>query len=157
MDSIRKIACRDLFLLMTSDALWAVFDVRERGEFNECQIRNATSLPRSQLEFRIGELVPNRNISVAVYDSEGERAELAAATLADLGYSDVSVLAGGLAQWNGEGLPTVSGVNVPSKAFGERLHQERCVPEITPEELKSWQAEDKNLVILDVRTPEEYE
>ena len=41
---------------MASDRWYAVLDIRERGEFNECQISNATSLPRSQLEFRIGEL-----------------------------------------------------------------------------------------------------
>ena len=32
---------------------FAVFDVRERGEYNECQIPCTTSLPRSQIEFRI--------------------------------------------------------------------------------------------------------
>jgi len=50
----------------------------------------------------------------------------------------------------------VSGVNVPSKVFGERVHSKRKVPEITPEELKTLQEEKKDLTILDVRTPEEY-
>ena len=54
------ISCRDLAALMASEALHAVFDVRERGEFNSGQIANATSLPRSQIEFRIAELVPDR-------------------------------------------------------------------------------------------------
>jgi rhodanese-related sulfurtransferase len=61
-----------------------------------------------------------------------------------------------LAVWRRENLPTVSGINVPSKSFGERLHKERGLPEITAEELKSWQARGKHLTILDVRTPEEY-
>jgi hypothetical protein len=30
-----------------------------------------------------------------------------------------------------EKLPAVSGVNVPSKAFGERVHHERTIPEIS--------------------------
>ena len=34
----------------------------------------------------------------------------------------------------------MSGVNVPSKAFGEKIHHERTIPEISPEELKSLQA-----------------
>jgi rhodanese-related sulfurtransferase len=50
----------------------------------------------------------------------------------------------------------VSGVNVPSKAFGERVHHERNVPDLTPEELKSLQDRSTDLVVLDVRTPEEY-
>ena len=64
--------------LMASDALFAVFDVRERGEYNDCQIPNTTSLPRSQIEFRVGELVPNRTIPIVVYDEGGKRAEFRA-------------------------------------------------------------------------------
>jgi rhodanese-related sulfurtransferase len=67
------------------------------------------------------------------------------------------VLDGGLTQWKREALPTASGVNVPSKAFGEKVHKQRGVPEIAPEELKSLQVEGKDVVIFDVRTPEEYD
>jgi len=38
-----QISCRDLAALMASETLHAVFDVRERGEFNLDQISNATS------------------------------------------------------------------------------------------------------------------
>ena len=37
----------------------------------------------------------------------GARAALAAATLADLGFTDVSNMAGGLIAWKDAGLPTV--------------------------------------------------
>src|SRR5437867_11433437 len=133
------ISCRDLAALMASDGLYAVFDIRERGEFNECQISRATSLPRSQIEFRIAELVPNRTVAIVLYDDHGERARLAARTLAELGYSDLHVLQGGLPEWKSEGLPTASGINVSSKAFGERIHHERNIPDITAEELKALQ------------------
>jgi rhodanese-related sulfurtransferase len=142
--------------LMASDSLYAVLDIRERGEFNAHQIANATSLPRSQIEFRVAQLVPNRKIPIVVYDDDGKRAELAAATLADLGYSDVAVLEGGLPSWQQAGLPTVSGVNVPSKAFGERVHHERGIPDISPEELKRLQDRAAELMVLDMRTPEEF-
>ena len=59
--------------------------------------------------------------------------------LGEFGYENVSILDGGLPGWRKEGLPTVSGVNVPSKAFGEKVHHERTIPEISPEELKSLQ------------------
>ena len=58
---------------MTSDRLFAVFDVRERGEYNECQIPGTTSLPRSQIEFRIQSLVPDRKIPLIVYDDRGRQ------------------------------------------------------------------------------------
>ena len=151
-----KISCRDLAALMASETPHAVFDVRERGEFNAGQIANATSLPRSQIEFRIAELVPDRRIPIVVYDEGEGRAELAAHTLGEFGYENVSILAGGLPGWRKEGLPAVSGVNVPSKAFGEKVHHERTIPEISPEELKGLQERMTDLMIFDVRTPEEY-
>src|SRR5258705_12441706 len=88
-----KISCRDLAALMASETLHAVFDVRERGEFNMGQISNATSLPRSQIEFRIAELVPDRRIPIVVYDEGGGRAALAARRLAEFGYGTASSLA----------------------------------------------------------------
>jgi rhodanese-related sulfurtransferase len=141
---------------MASDSLYAVFDVRERGEFNALQIAGATSLPRGHIEFRIADLVPNRRIPLVVYDDDGKRAEMAAVTLAELGYSNVSVLKGGLPSWQQSGLPRASGVNVPSKAFGERVHHERGIPEISPEELKSLKEKAGDVTILDMRTPEEF-
>jgi rhodanese-related sulfurtransferase len=151
-----QISCRDLASLMVSETLYAVFDVRERGEFNAGQIANATSLPRSQIEFRIAELVPDRRIPIAVYDEGEGRAALAAKSLAKFGYENVSILDGGLPEWRNQKLPTVSGVNVPSKAFGEKVHHERMIPEVSPEELKSLQKRAAELVVFDVRTPEEY-
>jgi rhodanese-related sulfurtransferase len=152
----KPISASNLAALMTSPSLYAVFDVRERGEFNQCQIANATSLPRSQIEFRIAQLVPNRKVPIVVYDEGGERALLAAKTLVELGYDDVSMLDGGLKRWQSEGRATISGINVPSKAFGEKVHHERGIPEITPEELFRLQRRSAELMILDVRTPEEY-
>jgi rhodanese-related sulfurtransferase len=151
-----QISCRDLAALMAFETLYAVFDVRERGEFNLGQISNATSLPRSQIEFRIAELVPDRRIPIVVYDEGEGRAGLAARTLGEFGYENVSILDGGLPEWRKEKLPAVSGVNVPSKAFGERVHHERTIPEISPEELRNLQERAADLMIFDVRTPEEY-
>jgi len=151
-----QISCRDLAGLMASETLHAVFDVRERGEFNAGQIANATSLPRSQIEFRIAELVPDRRIPIVVYDEGEGRAALAAHALGEFGYEKVSILDGGLPGWRKEKFPAVSGVNVPSKAFGEKVHYERTIPEISPEELKSLQERAADLMIFDVRTPEEY-
>ncbi len=153
---IKQISPSDTSQLTASDGLFAVFDVRERGEYNDGQIPHATSLPRSQIEFRIDALVPNRKVPIVVYDEGGRRAELAADTLADLGYQDVAVMRGGLGAWEKEQRQTVSGVNVPSKAFGERVHHERAVPDLSPEELKSLLDSNSDLTILDVRTPEEY-
>jgi len=150
------ISSQELAARMASDQLFAVFDVRERGEYNEGQIPGATSLPRSQIEFRIQSLVPDRKIPLLLYDGADGRASLAAKTLTELGYSDISILDGGLPAWRKEGRQTVSGVNVPSKAFGEKIHHERNIPDVTPAELESLRESGAQLLILDARTPEEY-
>lgn len=150
------VSCEELAALLKSDRLFAVFDVRERGEYNQCQIPGTTSLPRSQIEFRLSRVVPNAGVSVVVYDEAEERATLAAETVMELGYRQVSILRGGITAWRSEGRPTVGGVNVPSKAFGEKVHHERNIPEISADELARLQKEQKELRILDVRTPEEY-
>ncbi|HET9549542.1 MAG TPA: rhodanese-like domain-containing protein, partial [Candidatus Binatia bacterium] len=85
------VSCQGIADLLATDRLFAVFDVRERGEYNECQIPGTTSLPRSQMEFRIGSLVPNRTIPITVYDDADGRAPLALKTLHQLGYSEVSI------------------------------------------------------------------
>jgi len=152
-----SIRCDGLKSLMESDDAFAIFDIRERGEYNEGQIYKASSLPRSQIEFRIGDLVPSRNIRVIVYDEGGERANLAAATIEQLGYQRVYVLEGGFPAWATAGFPMVAGVNVPSKEFGEKVHIEKKVPDISPEELSARFASRDKIVVFDVRTPEEHQ
>ncbi len=150
------VSCQGVADLMATDRLFVVFDVRERGEYNECQIPGATSLPRSQIEFRLNQLVPNAAVPLVLYDNDDGRAPLAAKTLNQFGYSGVSILDGGLTAWRDEGRPTVSGVNVPSKAFGEKIHHEQNIPDISAEELRQLLEERQDVRILDVRTPEEY-
>src|ERR1044072_6943558 len=106
------VSSQELAARMASDQLFAVFDVRERGEYNEYQIPGATSLPRSQIEFRVQLLVPDRKIPLVVCDGADGRGELAAKTLAELEYSDIAILDGGLPRWQKEGRQTVSGVDV---------------------------------------------
>jgi rhodanese-related sulfurtransferase len=93
---------------------------------------------------------------VILYDDVSGRAELAAVTLQSLGYERLQVLQGGLANWGAARYATASGVNVPSKDFGERVHIESHVPELTPEELFARKARGERLIIWDMRTPEEY-
>lgn len=151
-----RTSCQELADLMNSDGLFAVFDIRERGEYNRCQIPGTTSLPRSQIEFRVSRLAPNPGVPVIIYDQAEERAPLAAETLTESGYRNVSILRGGITAWCVENRSTVSGVNVPSKAFGEKVHHDRSIPEISADELFRLQAKHEPLRILDVRTPEEY-
>jgi rhodanese-related sulfurtransferase len=108
------------------------------------------------VEFRFARLVPCRGVQVVLCDDDGRRAALAARTVERMGYTQVAVLDGGLNRWASDGLPTEWGINVPSKAFGERIEVEQHVPSIEPHELHERLQRGEPLVVLDARTPEEY-
>ena len=146
-------ALRDL---LSGSSQFALIDVREAGEYNSSHIPGASLIPRRLLESQVGDAVPHAATPVVVCDDDGRRAELAAETLERLGYGDVSHLAGGINRWVTEHLPTEWGVNVPSKDFGERVEVENGVPEITAVELQERMDRGDKLVVLDTRTPEEY-
>ena len=135
----------------------AVLDVREHGEYNAAHIPGSSSLPRRLLEFRLQRLVPCMSVQVVVVDDDGLRAGLAAQTLERMGYTNICTLEGGLKRWASEGLPTEWGMNVPSKAFGERIEVEHEVHTIHALELEERIRGGESVLILDARTPEEYQ
>ena len=147
----------ELDALLNGDIPFALIDVRESGEYNSSHIPGACLIPRRRIEFIIEESVPAKGVPVVVCDDDGRRAPLAAATLERLGYTKVSILDGGVNRWAARDYPTEWGVNVPSKDFGEKLEVVHHVPEISAEDLQERIERGDKLVILDTRTPEEYQ
>src|SRR3546814_14982884 len=76
--------------------------------------------------------------------------------MAAAGYRDVAVLAGGIAAWQAAGFELFSGVNVPSKVFGEHVEHHFATPSVAPEELRAKIDAGEKLVILDSRPMDEY-
>ncbi len=134
----------------------AFLDVREGGEYNEAHLAGAVLLPRSQLESRLRLVVPDPSTPLTLLDSDGRRAQLSAATAEAMGYTQVALLAGGIAAWQAAGLPVEWGSNVLSKDFGEKVQVQQHVAEVEPAELAAWQARGDHLILLDSRTPEEH-
>ena len=147
----------ELDALLKGETAFALIDVRESGEYNSSHIPGACLIPRRRIEFIIEDSVPAKGVLVVVCDDDGQRAPLAAATLERLGYTNVSVLDGGVNRWSARDYPTEWGVNVPSKDFGEMLEVVHHVPEISAEDLHERIERGDKLVILDTRTPEEYQ
>ena len=147
----------ELDVLLKGDAPFALIDVRESGEYNSSHIPGAALIPRRRIEFIIDESVPAKGVQIVVCDDDGRRALLAAATLERLGYTNVCILDGGVNRWSARDYPTEWGVNVPSKDFGEKLEVVYHVPEIDAEDLHERIERGDKLVILDTRTPEEFQ
>ena len=154
---VKRISPVVLKELMESSRAHAVLDVRDPMEFHEKQIFMTTNAPRGDIEFLAARLVPVKATHVVCMDEGGSRAEHVAALLEECGYTDVSVLEGGLGAWEAQAYPTVSGTNVPSKDFGERIHVENEVPEITARELYGLIESDSPPRIFDTRTEVEFE
>jgi len=136
----------------------ALLDVREEGRFAASHLLYAVPLPLSRLELRIRDLVPRRGTRIVLLD-DGDAAGLAgraAARLAAFGYTDVARLEGGNPAWHAAGFELFSGMNVPSKAFGEFVEHTYRTPSIAPEELRQLLEAKRDLVILDSRPMDEY-
>ena len=134
----------------------ALIDVREEGEFGRDHLLFACNLPLSRLEMRIDALVPRRSTRVVLCDADDGLAQRAATRLTKLGYGNLAILAGGVAAWEAAGYELFSGVNVPSKAFGEFIEHHDDTPRLTAEAIKAALDSGTDMVILDSRPMSEY-
>ncbi len=134
----------------------ALLDVREDGSFAQGHLLFSTSLPLSRLELHIRQLVPRYGTRIVLCDDADGLAERAGGMLTRFGYTDMALLAGGNRGWQAVGYVLFSGVNVPSKAFGEFIEHTYRTPSISAEDLRRRMQHGEDLVILDSRPMEEY-
>ncbi|MFT5176339.1 MAG: rhodanese-related sulfurtransferase [Gammaproteobacteria bacterium] len=143
-------------MLVDGDEI-ALLDVREEGEFGTKHILLAVNVPMSVLELRTSNLVPRANTRIVLCDSDGgDLAVRGAARLQQFGYTDIDLLEGGTEAWEQAGFETFSGMNVPSKLFGEFIEHHYNTPSISAEELTRNIDAGEDLVVLDSRPRDEY-
>ncbi|MBX9698521.1 MAG: thiosulfate sulfurtransferase, partial [Acetobacteraceae bacterium] len=149
----------------------AILDAREDGEFGrahlfwanpcglskaELRARAVLGLPSMAMQAGLG-VAPRPAARICCVDGgAGGLAERLAAWLEGIGCTDVSVLAGGTPAWGAAGHVVFSGVNVPSKAFGEWVEHRYGTPSVSAEELHAMQAAGADMVILDSRPIDEF-
>jgi len=145
--------------LLAGDEI-AVIDVREHGVYGSAHVLLASCAPLSRLEMMLGDLVPNLNAPVVLCDGgpvgEEKRSRKAAEKLTALGYTQLEILEGGIEGWRAAGYEVFSGVNVPSKAFGEYVEHQDDTPRISADDLIAKQKNGDKLVILDSRPRDEF-
>src|SRR5947208_5760176 len=134
----------------------ALIDLREELIFSQNHLLFARSVPLSRLELTFARLVPRRGTRVVLCDEADGLAERAAEILAHASYTNLYALAGGVAGWAKAGFELFSGVNVPSKAFGEFVEHQSSTPSISAEELARLMHERGDIVVLDSRPFDEY-
>jgi rhodanese-related sulfurtransferase len=79
-------------------------DVREPNEWNLGHIPGAVHIPRGTLETKVEAMIP-RDQDVVVYCAGGNRSALAADTLQQMGYHNVSSMSDGWRGWVQSGGP----------------------------------------------------
>ena len=152
----RPVSARALRDMLTDGQELALVDVREELIFSQNHLLLARSVPLSRFELKFGRLVPRRTTRIVVCDDHDGLAEQAAAILSRNGHDDVAILDGGVTAWAEAGFELFSGVNVPSKAFGEFIEHAERTPGISASELEQLIRQGADIVVLDSRPFDEY-
>ena len=89
----------------------------------------AVFIPRGHLEAQVENRLPDKDRPVVVYCAGGVRSAFAADTLQQLGYRDVTSMAGGFGRWKNEGRPWVTPA-VLNPEQRTRYHRHLLLPEV---------------------------
>ena len=81
------------------DGSLRLLDVREQDEVANGLIPGAAHLSRAHFESRVEDVLPDKDAEVVVYCATGVRSVFAAKTLRELGYTNVTSMAGGFVRW----------------------------------------------------------
>ncbi len=140
-------AARDSVPVVTAQALRdhppaAILFVDTSQDFARGHVPGARWVPRGWLEWQAADYVPSADAPVAVTCGDGRQSLLAAATLRELGYSNVVALAGGMAAWRAAGQPLEEGLtgvirtpadvvfSGPDRTFADMQHYLRWETEL---------------------------
>jgi len=129
---IAEIATPDAHALLGADTLPLFLDVRESGEWQEGHIPGAVHIPRGNLESRVEAMVPDKSREIVVYCAVGARSAFAVKSLAELGYENLTSLAGGFADWKRNGYDFAM-PRVLSPAQRARYSRHILIPEVGEE------------------------
>lgn len=100
-------------LAETSDAM--LVDVREDHEYAASHAEGAEHIGRGVIERDIEHLVPDKNRPLYLYCGGGFRSVLAAASLQEMGYTNVHSIEGGFRGWCAAGAPLANNSSEPTK------------------------------------------
>ena len=94
----RKITPQEALAVMAGEDPFVLLDVRTAEEYAEGYIEGAVLIPDTELRSRAEAELPDKDALILVYCRSGRRSALAAAVLAELGYTRVLDF-GGIIDW----------------------------------------------------------
>jgi len=82
-----------------------ILDIRDKADYKKGHILNAINLPYASLEGKISEIESHKDKPVIVVCKMGQTSNAAGAILRKNGFTDVTRLSGGMAEWTSLNLP----------------------------------------------------
>lgn len=146
-------------ILNRDDKEVAVLDVRTEQVFGAGHLLWANSVPLSTLELDILDRVPRQDTPVVLCAGDAGDDPIvgrAATKLTGMGYDNLSYLKDGVQGWKNAGFEVFSGINVPSKAFGEFVEHTYDTPRMPADDLKKMLDDGTDVVVLDSRPMPEF-
>ena len=106
-----------------------LIDTREPYEYEESHIDGSELIPPGVIADRIAVAVPDKSQRIILQCRSGVRSYDAGQVLQELGYEDVASMAGGILEWEAQGLPVESNVNL-TPAQRDRYSRHILLPEV---------------------------
>ncbi len=165
------VSAEELQAMIDTNADIAIYDTRTYAEYHGNSIPGAISVPGAELVYRFADLTPSPDTTVVVNCGGRTRSIIGAQALINAGFPNKIVsLKNGTQAWHLSGFDVVRGATRRAPAITEdglaaarnaaaRIAQRFEIEQIDERRLDAWRLESdqRNLFVLDVRTPEEFE
>ncbi len=125
----KQVSLEELKRRLDAHEKLTLVDVREKDEWRGGFIPGAIPLPRGFLELQAEQKLLDKNARIVAYCAGGVRSALAAATLQELGYSNVETANPGFVRWKDLGFPIETPPEL-TDAQRERYSRHILLPEV---------------------------
>jgi molybdopterin/thiamine biosynthesis adenylyltransferase/rhodanese-related sulfurtransferase len=106
-----------------------LIDTREPHEYQEAHLEGGKLVPPGLLGDEIAAAAPDKSARTIVYCRSGNRSYTAAEQMEALGYEDVASMAGGIIEWQEQGLPVVAASGLTAEQR-DRYSRHTLLPEV---------------------------
>lgn len=127
-DRITEITPREAFDELDQGGV-KLIDTREPYEYEESHIEGSELIPPGVIAERIEAAVADKDQRIILQCRSGARSLDAAGVLAGMGYTNLANLSGGILQWEAEGLPVESDVDLTPEQR-DRYSRHILLPEV---------------------------
>jgi molybdopterin/thiamine biosynthesis adenylyltransferase/rhodanese-related sulfurtransferase len=125
----KQVSLQELKRSLEAHERLTLVDVREKDEWRAGYIPGAIWVPRSYLELQAEQKLPDKNARIVTYCAGGTRSALAAATLQELGYTNVQTVNPGFVRWKDFGFPVETPPELTDKQR-DRYSRHILLPEV---------------------------